>query len=138
MTFVLRIGENQLKWSFSDPNLKELQTKADDLEYLVTCMKKNSKVSNRREKLQVLILAPRSWKIRRTAQEFGVFKDTIQKASSLQRNKGIIGIEDTKNWQRLSQQTIALVTNFYCRDENSRQLPGKKDSVSVSKNERVS
>ena len=56
----------------------------------------------------------------------------------MQKNKGIIGIEDTKNWQRLSQQTIALVTNFYCRDENSRQLPGKKDSVSVSKNERVS
>ena len=96
---VLRTGENQLKCSSSDTNLKELQTKADDLEYLVTCMKEKLKVFNRREKLQVLTLTPRSWKIRRAAQEFGVSKGTIQKARSLEKEKGIIGIEDTKNRQ---------------------------------------
>ena len=101
-------------------------------------MKKKLKESNRREKLQVLTLTPRSWKLRRAAQEFKVSKSTIQKARSLQKRKGIVGIEDIKIRQRLSQQTVTLVNNFYCNDENSRQLPGKKDSVSVAMNERVS
>ena len=138
MASVLNIDQNQLECSSSHSNLKELQTKADDLDYLVTCMKEKLKVANRKEKLQVLTLTPRSWKLRRAAQEFEVSKSTIQKARSLQKRKGIIGIEDLKSRQRCSQQTITLVTNFYCSDENSRQLPGKKDSVSVAKNERVS
>ena len=53
------VDQNQLECSPSNSNLKELQTKADDLDYLVTCMKEKVKESNRREKLQVLTLTPR-------------------------------------------------------------------------------
>ena len=59
------------------------KTKANDLDYLVHCMKEKMKLSNRNEKLQILTLIPKSWSIRKAAEEFGVSKSTIQKAKLL-------------------------------------------------------
>ena len=38
---------------------------------------------------------------------------------------------DLTKRQKLSQEIIYTVKTFYCDDQFSRQLPGKKDSVSV-------
>ena len=59
------------------------KTKANDLDYLVHCMKEKMKLSNRNEKLQILTLIPKSWSFRKAAEEFGVSKSTIQKAKLL-------------------------------------------------------
>ena len=47
-------------------------------------------------------------------------------------------IQILQNDKRLSQELLDTVTDIYCDDEFSRQLPGKKDYVSVSKNVYVS
>ena len=52
--------------------LKEIQTKAGDLDFLVECMKEKLKVSNSRQQLQILTLTPNSWSIRKAAKEFSV------------------------------------------------------------------
>jgi hypothetical protein len=58
--------------------LKEIQTKAGDLDFLVECMKEKLKVSNRRQQLQILTLTPKSWSIRKAAKEFLKTKLKIQ------------------------------------------------------------
>ena len=49
--------------------------------------------------------------------------------------KGILGIPESKKGRELPQDVLATVKNFYCSDEYSRMMPGKKDFVSVSRNE---
>ena len=53
------------------------KTKADNLDYFVDCMKEKMQLSNKNEKLQILTLIPKSWSIRKAAEEFGVSKSTI-------------------------------------------------------------
>jgi hypothetical protein len=47
------------------------------------------------------------------------------------------GIKKTKIRQTFDAGVAAMIQEFYQNDEHSRQLPGKKDSVSVSKNVHV-
>ena len=101
-------------------------------------MKEELKITNRKQKLQILTLIPNSWSVRKATEEFQVSESTIQKAKILRAEKGIIGYADTTKQQRLSQELLGTVTNIYCDDEFSRQVSGKKDDVSVSKNVLVS
>ena len=48
--------------------------------------------------------------------------------------KGILCTVDPKKGRSLDEVIINLVKEFYCNDEFSRQMPGKKDFVSVSRN----
>ncbi|XP_047129865.1 uncharacterized protein LOC124809907 [Hydra vulgaris] len=118
--------------------LKEIQTKAGDLDFLVECMKEKLKVSNRRQQLQILTLTPKSWSIRKAAKEFSVSKHKIQNAKFLRDQKGIIAYPDMVERHRISKDVIELVKLFYCDDEYSRQMPGKKDYVSIGKKKHMS
>ena len=114
------------------------KTKANDLDYLVHCMKEKMKLSNRNEKLQILTLIPKSWSIRKVAEEFGISKSTIQKAKLLRDTKGIIHLPEFYSHSKISEELKNNITSFYCDDEYSRELPGKKDYVSVGKNQHMS
>ena len=107
--------------------LKEIQTKAGDLDFLVECMKEKLKVFNSRQQLQILTLTPKSWSLRKAEKEFSVSKDKIQNANFLRDQKGIIAYPDVVERHRISKDVIELVKLFYCDDEYSRQMPGKKD-----------
>ena len=135
---VLKVNENEIETNEQSNINKETQSKADDLDYLVECIKDKLKVSNRRGKLQLLTLVPNSWSVRKAANVFSVSKSTIQKARILKAEKGIAGCPEIVKRQRLSQEVIDTIIEFYCDDEFSRQLPGKKDCVSVGKNNHVS
>ena len=80
---VLNVTESDFETSDNFELTNDIQTKADDLDYLVDCMKEKLKVSNRREQLQVLTLVPKSWSVRKAAKEFSVSKNKIQKAKLL-------------------------------------------------------
>jgi len=43
-----------------------------------------------------------------------------------------------KKRQKLSQEVLDTIYEIYCDDEFSRQLPGKKDYISISRNVHVS
>ena len=52
---------------------QDMNQKANDLDKLVELMKEKLKVSNKREKIQILTLTPESWSLRKTAKEFKSF-----------------------------------------------------------------
>ena len=138
MAVVLDVSPAQLTNTSSSTNLQaDLTNKANDLDHLVECMKEKLKLANRREKIQILTLTPKSWSVRRAAEEFNVSKSAIQKSRLLKANKGIIAIEETCTRTKISEDLVNRVVDFYCSDENSRQLSGKKDYVSVKTNEHV-
>ena len=62
---------------------------------------------------------------------------TIQKARLLRAEKGILAFPEETKHQKINQEVINTISNFYCDDEVSRQLPGKKDYVSIGKNNHV-
>ena len=131
---ILDVTESDLDTSDNVDFHTEIKTKADDLDYLVDCMKEKLKVSNRKQQLQILTLIPRSWSVRKAAIEFSVSKSKIQKAKLLRDQKGIIGYPETVERNRITQEIMECVKDFYCDDEYSRQMPGKKDYVSISRN----
>ena len=117
---------------------QDMNQKANDLDKLVELMKEKLKVSNKREKIQILTLTPESWSLRKTAKEFKVSKATARKARILREEKGILVVPQPVIEKRLSEKTVNSVLEFYQNDEYSRQLPGKKDCVSIGKNVHVS
>ena len=58
----------------------------------------------------------------------------IQTARKLKKFGGILSKHVPKKGKTLPQETLDLVQSFYEDDECSRQLPGKKDFVSISRN----
>lgn len=101
-------------------------------------MKEKPKLSNQNQKLQILTLTPDSWSVRKAAEVFKVSKSTIQQARRLKAEKGIAAYSDTIKRQRLSEEVLDTIQDIYCDDEFSRQLPGKRDCVSIHKNVHVS
>ena len=55
---------------------QDMNQKANDLDKLVELMKEKLKVSNKREKIQILTLTPESWSLQKTMKEFKVSKAT--------------------------------------------------------------
>ena len=85
-----------------------------------------------------MTLVPKSSSLRKAGKEFGVSKTTVFKARKLRDQKGIIALPEKCRRQKISNEIIQLVQEFYCNDEFSRQLPGKKDYVSMGRNQHVS
>ena len=79
---VLSVKESELtkdeSESVTDKNNKEI--KARDLDHSAECMKKKLETVNRHRKLQILTLVPKSWSIRKAAEEFGVSKKNYSKS----------------------------------------------------------
>eukprot|EP00795_Rhopilema_esculentum_P017865 gene17865-biopygen566 len=117
--------------------LEEQEEKAKDLDKLLELMKYKMKVSTRSEQIQILTLAPPSWSISKTQKEFNVSEYMVKKARSVCSAKGVLGLPERKRGKTLPAETAQLIENFYCNDENSRQMPGKKDYVSIGRNVHV-
>ena len=79
----------------------------------------------------MLTLAPESWTIKRTAEEFGTTEYLVRKARELKTQYGILPEPPVKAGKPLPSETKQLVIEFYQSDEYSRICPGQKDFVSV-------
>jgi len=112
----------------SDPQSK------DDGE-IVQQLKEKFAFASRSEKVQILTVLPKSWSIRKVQTEFGAANYMVRKAKQLVEEKGILATPNPKPGHTLPQTTIDIVTNFYESDENSRMMPGRKDFVSIRKEE---
>ena len=55
----------------------------------------------------------------------------------LQDEKRITEYPDLLKQQKLTEETINKIKSFYCDDEFSRPLPGKKNFVSIGRNNHV-
>ena len=99
---------------------QDMSQKANDLDKLVELMKEKLKVSNKREKIQILTLTPESSSQRKTAKEFKVSKATAQKARILREEKVILAVPQPVIGKRLSEKTVNSVLEFYQNDEYSQ------------------
>ena len=108
-----------------------MNQKANDLDKVVELRKGKLKVSNKREKINILTLTPESWSLRKTARGFKVSKTTARKARILREEKGILAAPQPVIGKRLSKKTVNSVLEFYQNDEYSQQLPGKKDCIGI-------
>ena len=115
-------------------NLEEMVQKSKDLDQLIFLMKEKLKTSNRTRKIQILTMIPPSWSIKKAQEAFSVSASIVRTARKLSEEKGILELPDRKCGKRLPNEIATLVMEFYSDDEYSRQMPGKKDSVSIKKN----
>lgn len=80
-------------------------------------------------------MVPKSWGVRKISEYFGVSYSLANTAFQLHENEGIRSSPDAYKGHPLSQELKQLVENFYYNPDISRILPGKKDYLSVVKNE---
>jgi hypothetical protein len=115
----------------------ELQTcqKCTDLDAIIEGIKEKCSTSNMEATLKLITLAPPSWTIEKTANEFGVSKLMVNKARKLKKAKGILPDISPIKARKLSEESKTKVIDFYNDDEVSRMCPGKKDFVSVKNSE---
>lgn len=76
---VLNVTESDFETWDNFELTDDIQTKADDLDCFVDCMKEKLEVSKRREQLQILTVVPKSWSVWKAAKEFSVSKNKIKK-----------------------------------------------------------
>lgn len=119
-------------------NLNPGSSSSDSTEYFDSEIIKQLKekfngTTDKSIRMQILTTLPKSWTLKKIETEFGVSNFTARKAKKLLSEKGVMSSPDPKPGKTLDPATIVLVKEFYENDEVSRQMPGKKDFVSVIK-----
>lgn len=104
-----------------------------DCEIIKQLKEKFNSTTDKSVRMQILTTLPKSWTLKKIETEFGVSNFTARKAKKLLSEKGVMSSPDPKPGRSLDPSTTALVTQFYESDDISRQMPGKKDFVSVIK-----
>jgi hypothetical protein len=102
-----------------------------DMIQLVDLLKEKMKVSSRQKQIQMLTLAPQSWSIAKTIEEFQVSEYKVREARKLLKDKGVLGDIEPKLGRPLAKAVEERIKNFYYNDEYSRLMPGAKDYKSV-------
>ena len=131
---VCNIQTDQIEGKPSDSINSEITKKADELDRLHVAIKEKLTNSSYAEKVQLLTLAPDSWSREYCSKYFNVSEYLVRKARELKMISGILATPLPKKGKSLPQQHIDVIVNFYKSDENSRQMAGKKDYVSIKKN----
>ena len=102
-----------------------------DVDNLMNDLKSEFLSSSYQEKIQILTLKPDSWTTEKTCNFFDTTKHAVQKAINLKKQEGILSMPKRAKQKGISSEDLQVVTNFFNDDEYSRQLPGRKDYVSV-------
>ena len=131
------MDENVLE---DDPREEEtiLRSKADEFDRLMSLLKDKVKQTEKpSEKIKLLTLVPETWTKIKIINEFSVTDYMVRTSRKLFREKGILSTPESKKGNTISKEVIDLVTEFYCNDEFSRMMPGKKDFVSLARNQHM-
>ena len=102
-----------------------------DLENPIEGMKEKCKVSDRRTKVQILTLVPRSWTIKGTTTAFDLSERMVKLARKLKIEQCILAFPASRQGRKLLAEVVQKVHNFFEDDEFSGLFPGKKDCVPV-------
>ena len=109
-------------------------SKCSDLDRLTVLLKEKLKMSSTQEKVKILTLAPETWSISKTCNEFDVSEYLVKKARKLKNPKEILAEREKKTGNVLSDETKLKVLEIFESDEFSRMCPGKNDCVSIKIN----
>lgn len=107
--------------------------KDQDFDEMIFQMKEKFNLTkSRSEKVQILTVLPKSWKVRQIAREFGTSRHTAKLAKDLVNEKGILSHPNKRHGRKIDQGVVDKIVQFYLSEENSRMMPGKKDVVSLN------
>ena len=109
--------------------------KISDIDRLTLEIKEKLSISDYKSKIQLLTLTPESGSRKYAAEYFNVSEYLIRTARKLKEQNGILSIPSSKKGSTLSNDTVMLVKHYYEDERFSRQMPGKKDYVSVARNQ---
>ena len=112
---------------------KEVKGKATDMDILIRKIKEKILISNRNQKIQLLTLVPISWSHKDIEKEFNVTNYMVQISRKLLQKNGILSFLEKKRGKKAPQESVDKIIEFYCNDENSRLMSGKKDFVSIAR-----
>ena len=110
---------------------RDIKNRAEDLVGLQAAIKEKLFTASNTEKLQMLTLASDSWSRKYCSEYFGVSEYLIRSARELKQRKGILAQLSQNKGKAMAQEATDLVHAFCEDDEFSRQLPWKKDYVSM-------
>ncbi|XP_065652547.1 uncharacterized protein LOC136079843 [Hydra vulgaris] len=138
VSLAYNIKETFLTTEIKSPILNNNINNDHDLDILMYEIKnKISETDSYCHKVQMLTLAPKSWKRKKISSYFEVSEYLVRTARKVKNENGILSLPGKKTGNPLSPETVNLVINFYQSDEFSRMMPGKKDYVSIKKNQHV-
>lgn len=86
------------------------------------------------ERICILTITPKSWSERQLAKEFNTSRRMAKTAKTLVSTRGVFSFPTVRPGRKLSDETVQAVHRFYEDDENSRIMPGMKDTVSIKVN----
>ena len=86
---------------------------------------------SKNDQYRVLTVMPRESPREFLQKTFGVSEHMARIAKVIQTEKGLLATPNPKPGKRLPEETIEKVKEFYESDKVSRQMPGKKDCVSM-------
>ncbi len=121
----MKLNEKQQKKSKDD----EVKQNFDEM--INQLKEKFQSSGNRSEKLEVLTVLPKSWSIRKIEKEFQASNYMARKSKKLVQEKGLLSTPNPKPGNNLSKKTTDDVVLFYKSDAISREMPGKRDCVSM-------
>ncbi|KAJ1529982.1 hypothetical protein ONE63_006710 [Megalurothrips usitatus] len=112
--------------NFDDLRRSEEQSFHEMLEQLRTAYHLTSEETM---KMQILSVLPASWSLKQVADFFNVSVSVVRRVRSLVSEQGILPTPLGRRRMGLCEEVKKKVISFY--EENSRQLPGIKDHVTV-------
>lgn len=133
LSTVYKVDAEELTVSESVHIEKEIKEKALELDRLHDLMKEKLKKASTPDQIQIMTLAPDSWSREYCSKFFKVSEYVVRTARELKNVSGILSKSAPKKGKKLSPETAELVVHMYENDEYSRQMPGKKDYVSIAK-----
>ena len=89
---------------------------------------------SKNDQYRVLTSLPKEESRESIQSMFGVSDHTAKRAKTLQNEHGIFSTPSPKIGKRISEETIDLVKDFFEKDYVTRQMPGKKDFVTIKEN----
>ena len=121
--------------SFVENNKIELIEKAKMFDnFKDVFISKLQELKSTKSKIQLMTLLPTDWPISKVLEIFPVTQYVVKEARKIVKEKGVLVLPDKKKGKVLPDDTLKAVDSFYHDDEYSREMPGKKDCVSIRKN----
>ena len=109
----------------------ELQDDDNGREMIEQLKEKFTSTTSRSERLTILTVLPERWSVAKVMEDFDVTSYMARSAKKLVEDKGVLSTPNSKAGNPLSGNTLELVRSFFCHDDISRVMPGKKDFISV-------
>ena len=94
-------------------------------------MTENFSTMDKDDQYRVLTVMPQDSTVEFLKKTFKITEHQAKRSKVIQAEKGVFSTPNPKPGRRIPEEVVMKVKQFYESDDVSRQVPGKKDSVSM-------